>query len=212
MLGAKPAVVRAASIRFNAKRDWNLSRQTVICAIKPLCIAADKVFAHSVCGTCLAEVDSFEPGNDLCRNQCQAVRTQTLCHTEKCVVAIGCHDNLVHVAKRVITCGKGTAFSVRITSMSLLPPQRGRRWPTGRMRGLCGSKFHSHSADGSRSKKFKFFMHIDDIQICGGTTLLFHRSDDIEESPDCKNKSGNGSDTSDQNDQHKYKFVVQTLS
>ena len=54
-------------------------------------------------------------------------------------------------------------------------------------------------------------MHIDDIQICGGTTLLFHRSDDFEESPDCKNKSGNGSDTSDQNEQRKSKFVVQTL-
>ena len=87
MLGAEPAVKRAALVGLDAVLRRHLAGQAVLHLIVLRDVGADEVLADAVRRAALAEVDAAPLGDDLGRHQRQAFRTEALRHAQKGVVA-----------------------------------------------------------------------------------------------------------------------------
>jgi hypothetical protein len=69
VLGAEPAIERAAVLRFNCKPGRHLPGRKKLIAIEPPGIATHEIFADTVCWAVLAEVHAPMAIHDFCWHQ-----------------------------------------------------------------------------------------------------------------------------------------------
>lgn len=87
MLGAKPAVVRAPFVRLDPDLGGDFARKAVLHLVVMRDVGANKIFADPVRRTPLSEVNPLPWGDDLRRDQSQAVRAKALRRPKERVVA-----------------------------------------------------------------------------------------------------------------------------
>jgi hypothetical protein len=91
MFSAKTAVVRTTLANVSAPLVGNFSGQTEGEPVKPAGVTAHKVFTHPMSFAGLAEVDTVVSGQNLCRNDGQAIGAEALSEAKECRVAKFCH-------------------------------------------------------------------------------------------------------------------------